>query len=308
MTLSEYVDLVCTKMHRTDSASLENCKKYIRLRYKTIYDSRAWRDTQIPLGTTFAAEQVKILPYIVDTVIGCRWGTNIKLNNDQLWTVLTIDPSRFNEVGDPVSYSIISPSGVLLSPGGSKINIQTTDSSPNFRVSIYGTKSNEEVSETISITGSSAVESVNQYDEIFVLSKSDKNHNISVRRTDTSAQILYLKSYEQERKHQRIHFHSTPINSSPAIVLCKKKMNPLRNDEDAPELSGIDTALLAYAMADMLEDQRHYSKAVSKFQEAALAEKMMVEMEKEQSENTVRVIPYDGDFSCQSSKTSWCVD
>lgn len=309
MTLLDYIDFVCTKMHRTDAASMANCKKYLQLRYQTIYESRLWRDAQIPLATSFSAEQVKILPYIVDRVLGCRWGTNIKLNPEQLWTVLTINPSRFSEVGDPVSYSIISPSAVLLSPGGNKINIQTTDSSPNFRVSIYGSLSSEEVSETISITGTSVVESINRYDEIFVLSKSDESHNLSVRRVDTSAQILYLKSFEKERKHQRIHFHSTPINSSSAIVLCKKKFNPLRNDEDAPELSGIDTALLAWAMGDMLEDQRHYGKAAAKFNEAALAEQIMVSMEKEQSENIVRIIPSEGDYlSCPSSKTSWCID
>lgn len=306
MTLIDYVNHVCTKMHRVDAPSKNEARMYCRNRYQTIYDSRGWRDATSVFATTLNG-QVKILPYIVDRVLACRWGSLIPLVNEQLWTILTIDPTRFEETGDPVSFSIYSPSGVLLSPGGGYINLQTATSSPNFNVSIYGSKDSEEASESVLITGMSAVQSVNQYDDIYTLSKSDETHDLMVRRVDTSGQILYLRTHEKERKHQRIHFHSAPQNASTGLVLCKRKFRPILNDHDAPELSGIEVALLAFLEGDMLESQRHFGKAQLKYAEAAMAVQTMADMERHQSANIVRIIPFDGgDYSdIPNSKSTW---
>jgi hypothetical protein len=87
MTLDDYVDVICMKMHRTDDASRAEARTYVRARYRTICEAAPWRDLTevgaLPLG----GSQETILPHIVGTVIACRWSTNLMLQNDSLWTV-----------------------------------------------------------------------------------------------------------------------------------------------------------------------------------------------------------------------------
>ena len=232
------------------------------------------------------------MPHIVGTVIACRWSSNIPLNNDTLWTVLAIDPSRFDSTGDPVSFSVIAPSGVRLSPGGAKLAMSTTDASPNFVVSVYGSFNGEEISESMSITGMGVIQSVNNYDEVYSLSKMDVLHNLSVSRQDLGTQILYLKAYETERIHQRISFHTTTSNTSTGLILYKRAFRPLINDSDSPDpIGGLETALLAFVEADMYQASRQFSKKNDKLGEAGMAVTAMVDLERNQSANLTRIIP-----------------
>jgi hypothetical protein len=209
-----------------------------------------------------------------------------------LFTVLSIDPNRFDQEGEPISFSVISPSGVLASPGGSTISLSTTDASPSFSVSVYGSYNGEELSETVSISGMGVVTSANNYDEIFSLSKTDILHNLSVARTDTATQILYLKPHENERIHQRLHFHSASLNQSTGLVLYKRAFRALINDSDSPDpIGGLETALLALAEADMYQAARQFTKKDNKLQEAVVAVAAMVDLERNQSANLTRIIP-----------------
>ena len=167
MTLGEYVDLVCTKVHRTDEPSQEEARKYIASRYQMIYESYPWRDVCEIAGTALIAAQTVILPHIADRIIGCRWASGITLRNESLWTILQIDPSRFDQIGDPITYTIYSPSGVHTSPMGNQINVMTSVTSPNFSVSIYGSYLGQDKQETILLTSSATpINSVNLYDDI----------------------------------------------------------------------------------------------------------------------------------------------
>jgi hypothetical protein len=292
MTLDDYVDVICMKMHRTDEPSRDEARTYVRARYQTIYESTCWRDLQkigaVPLG----GGQETILPHIVGNVIACRWSTSMTLKNDSLWTVLQIDPTRFDSTGEPVSFSIIAPSGVRATPGGALLHMSTTDSSPDFAVSVYGSYQGEERTESISITGSGIVDSIYQYDEVFSLSKADILHNLSVSRGDTGDQILFLKAHETERIHQRVSFHSTATNTATGLVLYKRAFRPLINGSDSPDpIGGLESALSAFAEADMYQASRQFGKKDNKLQEAVMYVAAMVDLEKNQSANLIRIIP-----------------
>mgnify|MGYP003694639153 CR=1 FL=1 len=233
MTLDDYVDFICTKMHRTDEPSRNEARTYVRARYRTLYESLCWRDLTEVRAFSLGGSRETILPHIVGTVIACRWSTSIMLSNDSQWTVLSIDPTRFDSTGEPISFSVIAPSGVRVSPGGSKLHIASTVASPDFAVSIYGSFNGEELSESRSITGAGVITSVNNYDEIFTLSKTDTIHDLTVSRSDTGAQLLFLKAYETERIHQRISFHSTVANMATGLVLYKRAFRQLVTGSDS---------------------------------------------------------------------------
>lgn len=297
MTLGDYVDLVTTKVHRTDEPSRDEARKYIASRYQMIFESYPWRDACEVAGIALEnTSQIVILPHIADRIIGVRWSSGLTLRNESLWTILQIDPAKFDQTGDPVTYTIYSPSGVAATPGGQMVTLATTQAtSVEFSISIYGSYQGQDKNETMSLTGTQELQSVNSYDDIYTLSKYTDAHSLTVRRADNLEEILYLTPAEKERRHQRLHFHSTPTNASVLLVLYKRRINPLVNDSDAPELAGIDNALLSCAIADMRESERQYAKAQAKMDEGVALVKTMADLERHQSENVVRLIPIISD-------------
>ena len=177
MTKKELVDLVTTKCHRTDDPSRQEAAAYVRARYRIIYESRIWRDSiDGPLllsGSVFLNEfgvpitddqgnilksgiagQIIILPAIVGRVISCRWGSSSDLLNvEEMAQQFRINPQLFDSVGDPIGFSITSPSATTMSPGGGKISIYSSDTNARYSVSIRGNLGEVDQSETIRASG-----------------------------------------------------------------------------------------------------------------------------------------------------------
>ncbi len=291
MTLKEFTDLVCTKVHRTDEETRAEVKEYVRARYKMIWESRAWRDALNLL--TLPVEQVQrvtVLPGVIDRVQGIRWGDNTTLQPESLGSIMRIDPARFDQMGDPANFSIIAPSAVELSPAGGKVHVQSSDANASYRVSIRGMIGNAERGETITVAGTALIESRWNYDEIGSLSKDSTDADLTVSKGDGGT-ILFLDASESGRQFQRIHFFSQPAESKPLLILFKRRFRPLIDDSDATELSGIDNALLAAAISDVLEGQRQYAKAAQKASEAGGLTQQMADLEQHQSASASRFIP-----------------
>jgi hypothetical protein len=109
MTLSDYIDLVATKMHRTDDASKREARKYIQSRYQMIYEGCVWRDVCAAMVVPFeSGEQITILPHLVDRVIAVRWSNNFPLRNEPLWTVIEIDANQPDQIRDDQFFHLLS--------------------------------------------------------------------------------------------------------------------------------------------------------------------------------------------------------
>jgi hypothetical protein len=294
MTLGDYVDLICQKVRRTDEPTREEARVYLRNKYQTIYESKPWRDVSGVVAVPVAASQVAILPNIVDRVISCRWDQNITLQSASLYEIMQMNPHKFDEVGDPLSFSIISPSGVAVPPLGQKIRATTSGTTPNFKISVYGSFNGDKVSEILNMASNTTVESSYRYDEIFSLSAGDSATDVDVKRADDGVQLVFLRHSESEKKHQRIHFHSTPQNTATALVLFKRQFHPLSDDSSSPEISGIETALEEFAMYDMRQAERQYSMAQQHLQAAGAAVAAMADLERHQSAHKVKIIPWVG--------------
>jgi hypothetical protein len=314
MTKKELVDLTCIKMHRTDEPSRQEAAAYVQARYRIIYDSRIWNDTIGPPlvlnGTMFFNEfgipitdeqgnilrsgiagQVIILPYIVGLVISCRWEQQAGLLHvEEMAQQFRIHPETFEAVGEPIGFSIISPSATTMSPGGGKVSIYSSDTNARYSVSIRGSLGETDQAEVIRASGTSPVYSRYSYDEIGSLGKDDQSFDLIVE-DQSGGNLLTLPSNETSRLHQRIAFTSTPSNSGALAVLYKKRCRDLIFDSDSTEISKIDNTLLAAAIGDMREGERQYGKASAKAQEVAGLMSTAISMEKEQSANNCRIIP-----------------
>ena len=327
MTLAELTDQVCQKVHRNDAPARAEAKMYIKARHRILWESRIWRDAIDPplllsgrtltnefgeplmdengnIITTGLVDQILILPAICSRVINCRWGNNIVLQNEELWNMIRLNPSIFDQTGDPIGFSVTSPSGTQVSPGGLPLRFTTSSVDAVFDVTIRGRLNDVDQSEVVRVTGGGPTNSVNSYDHISALGKETLEANLTV--TDSlGTTLLNLPANEGDRKHQRIHFHSTPRNPGTLMILYKRKCKDLINDSDSTEIEGFDNMVLAAAISDMREGERQISKAAAKAQEVAGLMQVAIDLEKEQSASMPRLIPDPGDGWDLHGKGYW---
>jgi hypothetical protein len=314
MTKKELVDLTCIKMHRTDEPTRQEAAAYVRARYRIIYDSRIWNDTIGPPlilnGTMFLNEfgvpitdeagnilrsgiagQVIILPYIVGLVISCRWEQQAELLHvEEMAQQFRIRPDTFEAVGEPIGFSITSPSATKMSPGGGRISIYSSDTNARYAVSIRGNLGETEQSEVIRASGTSPVYSRYSYDEIGSLGKDDTSFDLVVE-DQSGGNLLTLPAHETSRLHQRIAFTSTPANPGALAVLYKRRCRDLIFDSDSTEIRRIDDMILSAVEGEMRTGERQYGKAVAKAQEVSGLMLNAISQDKEQSANNTRIIP-----------------
>ncbi len=293
MTLGELIELACIKCHRTDDETRAEVRNYITARYQMLWDSRPWRDALAIL--TLPVEMVSritILPGVVDRVQAVRWGDGDTLEPRDYGVAFSVDPASFERAGTPANYSLIAPSGVEIAPGGGKIKVNSSDANATGTVSILGMDGIYERSETLSLAGTGLINSVYDYDEVHSLSKSTTTYDITAKKSDDT-QILFLTAAESGRRFQRIQFQSEPDEDKALLILFKRRCRPLKNDADATELSGVDNALLAAAISDVMEGQRQYAKAQIKAQEATALAQAMADLERHQSASGISLVPYD---------------
>jgi hypothetical protein len=317
MTLSELATLACTKMGRLDDSSIAEAKLYAKARYRMVWDSRLWRDSLslITLSgsqltnefgdlltdddgnilTAGLIDQQIILPAIVDRVVTCRWGDSNVLQNETLGSMFYLSPEVFEQTGDPLTFSIVAPSAVSQSPGGLSLTMRSTSADATYTVTVRGTLSDVDQTERITLSGTSPTASTYSYDDILLLSKPSLDYDLIVK-DSLDGSLLTLSADEASRVHQRIHFHSTPREAGSLLVLYKRRCRDLTKDSDGTEVTGIDNALLAYVIGDMLEGQRQYSKSQLKGSEGSMLLQQAVDMEVHQSASNIRIIPWDGDM------------
>lgn len=97
------------------------------------------------------------------------------------------------------------------------------------------------------------------------------------------------------QKYQVIQLLNCPAPVYPTLwpevlILGKRVISELLLDTDQPSLA-CDNVLLAMTQGDMLERQRQYSKAQSKFSEGKALLEIMLDVERNQTSTNTRIIP-----------------
>ena len=90
-----------------------------------------------------------------------------------------------------------------------------------------------------------------------------------------------------------IRLQAPPLVGDSLYVVGKKKCPQLVNPTDTPLISGVDTALCAFVMNDLLQWLRQYGKAQIHLQEATTALQLMEDIEIKQTQSIHRFIPIE---------------
>lgn len=89
----------------------------------------------------------------------------------------------------------------------------------------------------------------------------------------------------------QVRLYPYPQTTGTLVTLGKKKFT-VPADTDTPKLPGVEPALIAFAEADLMERIGMPDKATAKFTEAAAHVQRLLELERRQSAQMTRLIPW----------------
>jgi hypothetical protein len=280
MILGEIVSYACGKAGRSDDSFKAKVRTWAKMRRDMVWQQQLWKDSLgIYTKAVAAAQSTIYLPAHLEKIVAAKHGTTTLLPVDQVF-LFNDDPGIWDRAGTPMEFSRPAASGiaVALPANGEKVNLVSTNAADvGKKVSIYGELNGEEVTELVLLNGTSQVQSVNTFTEIWQLSKEATAGQVTATGATSAATLVRLDTEQTEKRHPRLRLHETAAAALTLAVLAKRLPPPLKNDSDATGLPSLDNALLAFVAADALEGMRQYAKAAEKNKEGtALLERALV--------------------------------
>lgn len=296
MILADMAQHVVETIGSPDAESLKQAKRFLKTRYGMIYNSHLWEQSKVTARLTAYDNEV-ILPAWLSRVLQVVLNKGAEkrlLPPMDRQNVFQIDPTLLVESGELIGWSALPTVASHTHPGGHNVTIESSDGSDTGSARLWGIHNGNEIGETLILSGTNAVTSANLYDELTTLSKPGTTGNVTVKTNEsTPREVQVLLAEENERRHLRIQLHRDFTDGQGLYVLGKHRCVPLVHDNDSPQLADCESALLAYATADMWSRMRQVGKAQAREQEAHAHVQLMMGMEKNQAANVVRFVPED---------------
>jgi hypothetical protein len=233
-------------------------------------------------------------------VLGVRGTTNFRLFPADGVLFLDITPAIFEELGDSIGYSTLTPVAVsTLPPATTALTLSSSSALDTGRVFIRGEviSGGFELHEEINLNGTIPVTTTNSYDIPLTIAK-----DITVGDVTVSAGALSLElipADQREVKHQRLWFLPVPDASklteeNPAftcLVLAKRQIRPLQTDQDTPIITGAQQVLIHAAAADLFRKLEKPDQAQALQAKADGAMKSLVAKNTDQAASSPRFVP-----------------
>ncbi len=300
-SLSEMTDAVSAICDAWTPESTILIREFIRRRYQDLYDMMLWPDSAIAVQVPGGLEEI-ILPDYVDRVKGVRSAAAFRLDPVEDTVFLNLDPSIFDQTGESMSYSFLTPCGVAIRPPGTEglSFVSTSALDIGKKVFISGESRGNIVTETLTLNGTFKIGTSNQWDLPITLAKDITVGDISVNGITTGLQYEFLESYEREKKHVRLWIHPQPnppigVSTGPAnpdtLILAKRKVKPLLTDQDTPILTGCQSALINGAASDFLSKAGQGEQAKRCQDKATAAVQNLISLNTTQAAYAPRFIP-----------------
>lgn len=290
MTITEIQDMVTDKLGRTDDQAIDDCKRFIKRRYKMIWDSTLWLES---LATT--------VEWVTDRDV--TLSTNIDVFNYNN-SVTTVGDAKKIERVLAVNFceaDVHAVTGITASSLSDYFKYNMDDTStwsagdvfyaygfPNECPGLNGRKTVSVVHADYIAAGRPAnwrgttgnytmtgwlTADENRFSEVAPV---DWWHHFRVdpsklieQSTTTSTPTNFVHLPKDASGNARIRLMPGPPAEGLLHVLGKVAWDDTITDDDSPVIQGIDEVLLAYAEGDMLERNRKRQQAQLKFQEGS---------------------------------------
>src|SRR5215471_17359651 len=137
-SLAEMTDAVCVICAQWTPDYRLTIAEFLRRNYQAAYDTFLWPESMVVVRVPYTTEQV-VMPNYVDKVVGVRGTNNSRLSPADLGLLLDVTPQVFEQVGDPISYSVLTPVAVaIIPPAITKLRLSSTSTIDRGPVAIRG--------------------------------------------------------------------------------------------------------------------------------------------------------------------------
>lgn len=305
-SLRELTDAVCDMIGDWTPQTRTSVKDRIRRNHSTVWDSAAFPET-VAMATVTAANNVAIIPHLIDKIIGVR--VNVDASHASYRTLdytdtqlfLGISPEIFESTGEPLYYSLLLPTALptILNEEIVKFILTGNEKADAF---IKGELRGVEQFETVKASNVAA-STVNLFDNVLTITKPVTKYSLRVQNLSGTT-LMELGPGEQERKYARIRlFPQFDVSADQTVfVLGKRKCPQLMDDGDTCQLTGIENILINGAAADMLLGAKP-EVAASLQKKAAANLQVLVDREMKQQTYAPRIVPYTEPSAMISSFT-----
>jgi hypothetical protein len=327
MTLADITSFTTETVGDVSSEMVAYAKRSIRLKYQTLYDAHAWRESMRMLDAQPidpALGGAIFLPFDAEEVLFLslsRDGSNYtRLNYRERNWIERVTPTGYSLPGNmPWYYRAENLAWPYLNPG--RFTFTTSDLSP-FNVYIEGKDlTGNPVNEEFVINAAQdsggtilpmSVSTVNSYSVVFSLSKTPGNVKVQA---DFPATPITLTTGSSDLVFSQFVLYPAPLfldqNANPILywfrTQVKLKADSLDNDQSVPRVSHIIDALIEFTLSSLYTRTRQLAKADAREQKAIAHVQAAVNVEKNQSESFQQCIPtiYDtGDYLGQGHGVS----
>jgi hypothetical protein len=308
-SLSEMADAVCARCGQYSPDAVILAKEFLRRNYQMIYDRYNWSEATVVANVASAAQEI-ILPVYFDRVLAIRADANLgQLEIAQPSLYFGIAPAIFEQTGTPVAFSYLTPVAVAVLPTqNERLSLVSSSSADTSDVFIMGESSGIEVSETVTLNGTTPVISANTFDTPLTIAKSLTTGTLTVKGYTSATTFVTILASERERKHIRLWLQPAPSASYVCLVLGKRRIKPLVRDEDTPLLRDIQWALITASTADMFAKLGNDKGAMDFRAQSETAIKSLVELETQQGAFSATVVPdFSGTCGLNDYDDSWLV-
>jgi hypothetical protein len=293
-SLAEMADAVSARTGQYSPEALIIIKDFLRRNFQQVYDSTLWTESTVEIDWT-SVTGVLVLPEFVDRIISIRGTSTLgQLSAEQPSLFYGINPWIFEQTGDPLSFSYLSPVAVPTLPtSAERLSLVSTSANDKTPVFVYGEAvgHTSEIRESVTLNGTTPVLTSNAILVPLVVSKGITTGTVTITGNTSSTQFGFLLPNERERKHIRIQFRPTPTANVTCKILCKRRVTPFYQDEDTPLLRDIGNVLINLATADMFSKMGNDKGSADARAKANENLQTLIDLERSQGANSWQVIP-----------------
>lgn len=292
-SLLEMADAVCARTGQFSLDSIILSKEFLRRNYQMVYDMAPWTESTVVIDKA-SVNGTLVLPDFIDRVIAIRGNANLgALSAVQPSLYYGINPWIFEQTGDPLSFSYLTPVAVPILPADAE-RLRLVSSSISDKTPVYLVGEGNDgtvVRESVTLNGTINVVSGEGYKVPLTIAKNITIGEVSIIGHTSLIEYGTLAADEREKKHIRIWLQPTPTANVTCKVLGKRAIRPLVQDEDTPLLRDIGNALINLSSADMFAKIGNSTAAEEAKTKANAALKTLMDLETQQGAISPQVVP-----------------
>lgn len=262
--LTTMVSNVGTEVQDTSTAFATIIKTYINNRYFQILRSINWSPARVNYTfSTTAGTQDYAMPDDFDKPILVLDSTNgIELPETTVQKMGMDFPSAFTSQGSVDSYAILEDTVLAQPSAASALAIVSSSASDTTqKIMVRGIVSDEEVTEEVTVTGTTQASTTNSFSRVKSISKTAVSvGKITVTSNSAAVTVAVLGAQELTSYVKKMRFHYVPSTSLTMVVIYFMKPMPLYSDYDYPVID-ISDLIEKGAIADALRYKRQFAKA-----------------------------------------------